>query len=104
MTVPLALLDSFSGAVDFIFSQRESFGGGTQVGGLGSEIVTGANITFRTGVVTTSALLIGMAIAFDVLLLLVQRRLTRWRSADATRSAGRTHFLHALARSRTRDI
>jgi osmoprotectant transport system permease protein len=33
--VPLAVLDSFSGAFDFIFSQRESFGGGTQVGGLG---------------------------------------------------------------------
>lgn len=35
MTLPLAFLDSFSGAIDFIFSQRESFGGGTQVGGLG---------------------------------------------------------------------
>ncbi len=36
------------------------FAGG---GGLGSEIVAGSNITFRTGVVTTSILLIGMAIA-----------------------------------------
>lgn len=35
MTLPIAFLDSFSGAIDFIFSQRESFGGGTQVGGLG---------------------------------------------------------------------
>ena len=35
MTLPLAFLDSFSGAIDFIFNQRESFGGGTQVGGLG---------------------------------------------------------------------
>ena len=35
MIVPLAFLDSFSGAFDFIFSQQESLGGGTQVGGLG---------------------------------------------------------------------
>jgi osmoprotectant transport system permease protein len=35
MTLSLAFLNSFSGAFDFIFSQRESFGGGTQVGGLG---------------------------------------------------------------------
>ena len=60
------------------------FAGG---GGLGSEIVAGSNITFRTGVVTTSALLIGMAIVFDVVLLLVQRRLTRWRSVGEVRKA-----------------
>jgi osmoprotectant transport system permease protein len=35
MTMPVAFLSSFSGAIDFIFSQRESVGGGTQVGGLG---------------------------------------------------------------------
>lgn len=35
MTLPLAaFFDTISGAVDFIFNQRESFGGGTQVGGL----------------------------------------------------------------------
>jgi osmoprotectant transport system permease protein len=35
MTVLLAnVLDSFSGAVDFIFSSREAVGGGVQVGGL----------------------------------------------------------------------
>jgi len=71
------------------------FAGG---GGLGSEIVAGSNITFRTGVVTTSALLIGMAIAFDVLLLLVQRRLTRWRSVGEVREARRADLLRALAR------
>jgi osmoprotectant transport system permease protein len=71
------------------------FAGG---GGLGSEIVAGSNITFRTGVVTTSALLIGMAIVFDVLLLLVQRRLTRWRSVGEVREARRADFLRALAR------
>jgi osmoprotectant transport system permease protein len=71
------------------------FAGG---GGLGSEIVAGSNITFRTGVVTTSALLIGMAIAFDVILLVVQRRLTRWQSAGKARGAGRGHLRRALAR------
>ena len=71
------------------------FAGG---GGLGSQIVAGSNITFRTGVVTTSALLIGMAIAFDVLLLLVQRRLTRWRSVGNVREARRADLLRALAR------
>ena len=71
------------------------FAGG---GGLGSEIVAGSNITFRTGVVTTSALLIGMAIAFDVLLLLVQRRLTRWRSVGNAPAARRADLLRALAR------
>jgi osmoprotectant transport system permease protein len=77
------------------------FAGG---GGLGSEIIAGSNITFRTGVVTASALMIGMAIAFDILLLVAQRRLTRWRSAGAVRRAGRGDFLHTLARSRTRDV
>jgi len=71
------------------------FAGG---GGLGSEIVTGSNITFHTGVVTASALLIGMAIAFDVVLLLVQRRLTRWRSAGEGRGARRTDVLRTLSR------
>jgi osmoprotectant transport system permease protein len=64
------------------------FAGG---GGLGSQLVAGSNITFHTGVVTASALLIGMAIVFDLILLLVQRRLTRWRSV------GEVH-LRALAR------
>jgi osmoprotectant transport system permease protein len=35
LILPLADIgDTFTGAVDFIFNQRESFGGGTQVGGL----------------------------------------------------------------------
>jgi osmoprotectant transport system permease protein len=71
------------------------FAGG---GGLGSQIVAGSNITFRTGIVTTSALLIGMAIAFDVVLLLVQRRLTRWRSVGDIPGARRADLLRALAR------
>ena len=44
--------------------------------------LTGSNITFKTGVVIAGGLAIGMAIAFDVLLL-VQRRLTRWSVAVA---------------------
>jgi osmoprotectant transport system permease protein len=35
VALSLAFLSSFTGAFDFIFSQRESLGGGTQVGGLG---------------------------------------------------------------------
>lgn len=35
MTVSLAVLEAFSGAIEFIFTPRESVGGGTQVGGLG---------------------------------------------------------------------
>ena len=53
------------------------FAGG---GGLGSEIIAGSNITFRTGVVVAGGLAILMAIAFDVLLLIAQRRLARWRT------------------------
>jgi osmoprotectant transport system permease protein len=76
------------------------FAGG---GGLGSELIAGSNFTFRTGVVTASALLIGLAIAFDVLLLMVQRRLTRWRSAGEARASRRAGFLRTLARSRPRS-
>jgi osmoprotectant transport system permease protein len=35
VTLPLAVLDAFSGAIEFIFSPRESVGGGAEVGGLG---------------------------------------------------------------------
>lgn len=52
------------------------FAGG---GGLGDEILR--DITFRTGVVLAGAITIGMAIVFDLLLLLSQRRLARWRLA-----------------------
>jgi osmoprotectant transport system permease protein len=51
------------------------FAGG---GGLGEQIVS--DITFKTGVLTTSALAIGMAIAFDALLVLAQRFLSPWRT------------------------
>jgi osmoprotectant transport system permease protein len=61
------------------------FAGG---GGLGSEIIAGSNITFRTGVVVAGGLAILIAIAFDALLLLVQRRLARWRALGEAREAG----------------
>lgn len=59
------------------------FAGG---GGLGSEIV--ADITFKTGVLTASALLIGMALIFDALLFVAQRKLAPWRNADRARASG----------------
>ncbi len=52
------------------------FAGG---GGLGSEILT--DITFRTGVLVAGTITILMAVMFDVLLLLAQRRLARWQGA-----------------------
>ena len=54
------------------------FAGG---GGLGSQIITGSNITFKTNIVVVTVLAVGMAVIFDILFLLAQRRLTRWQSA-----------------------
>ena len=61
-TVGLATLAVFAGA-----------------GGLGSEIIAGSNITFKTGVVAAGGLAVLLALAFDVVLLTVQRLLTPWR-------------------------
>ena len=61
-TVGLATLAVFAGA-----------------GGLGEQIISGSNITFKTGVVAAGGLAILMAFVLDVLLLLVQRILTPWR-------------------------
>jgi osmoprotectant transport system permease protein len=63
-TVGLATLAVFAGA-----------------GGLGSEIVAGSNITFKTGVVAAGGLAVLLALALDVFLLAVQRALTPWRRA-----------------------
>ena len=52
------------------------FAGG---GGLGSEIVAGSNITFKTGIVVAGGIAILIAIGFDALLLLAQRFLSPWR-------------------------
>jgi osmoprotectant transport system permease protein len=65
-TVGLATLAVFAGA-----------------GGLGEQIVTGSNITFKTGVVAAGGLAVLLALALDVVLLGVQRLLTPWRRARA---------------------
>ncbi|MGH2980074.1 MAG: ABC transporter permease [Solirubrobacterales bacterium] len=61
-TVGLATLAVFAGA-----------------GGLGEQIVTGSNITFKTGVVAAGGLAVLLALALDVVLLATQRVLTPWR-------------------------
>jgi osmoprotectant transport system permease protein len=61
-TVGLATLAVFAGA-----------------GGLGSEIVAGSNITFKTGVVAAGGLALLLALAIDVVLLVTQWILTPWR-------------------------
>jgi len=65
-TVGLATLAVFAGA-----------------GGLGSEIVSGSNITFKTGVVTAGGLAVLLALALDVVLLGVQRVLSPWRRVQS---------------------
>jgi osmoprotectant transport system permease protein len=65
------------------------FAGG---GGLGTQIIAGSAITFKTGIVVAGTLAITMAIVFDVMLLLLQRRLARWQGverADSTSGGGR---------------
>ena len=61
-TVGLATLAVFAGA-----------------GGLGEQIISGSNITFKTGVVAAGGLAVLMAFALDVILLGVQRAMTPWR-------------------------
>jgi osmoprotectant transport system permease protein len=63
-TVGLAILVVFAGA-----------------GGLGSEIVAGSNITFKTGVVAAGGLAVLLALTLDILLLAVQWALSPWRRA-----------------------
>lgn len=46
--------------------------------GLGSEL-TGSNITFKTGVIIAGGMAILIALTFDLLLVLAQRRLAPWR-------------------------
>ncbi len=80
--LPLALPEIFAGlrvatVSTIAIATLATFAGG---GGLGGEIVS--DITFKTGVLATSLILIAMALAFDVLLLIAQRLLTPWRSTD----------------------
>jgi osmoprotectant transport system permease protein len=65
-TVGLATLAVFAGA-----------------GGLGEEIVTGSNITFKTGVVAAGGLAVLLAAVMDLILLGAQRLATPWRRAEA---------------------
>ncbi len=48
-------------------------------GGLGTEIYTAGNLTFKTGIVIAGSLAILLALAFDLALVGIQRRLTPWR-------------------------
>jgi len=50
-------------------------------GGLGAEIVTGSNITFKTGIIVAGSIAVLMAILFDAVLLLAGRVLTPWKRA-----------------------
>ncbi len=47
-------------------------------GGLGTEIVVGSNITFKTGIIVAGSIAVLMAILFDALLLLTGKMLTPW--------------------------
>jgi len=52
-------------------------------GGLGTEIVTGSNITFKTGIIVAGSIAVIMAILFDGVLLLIGRLLAPWRRVAA---------------------
>jgi osmoprotectant transport system permease protein len=57
-----SILDSFGNAIEFIFNEQESFGGGTQVGGLGEIGEFAATHVEVSGL----ALLLALAVAFPV--------------------------------------
>ena len=48
-------------------------------GGLGSEILIGGNLTFKTGIIVAGGLAILIALAFDLILVAIGRRATAWR-------------------------
>lgn len=50
-------------------------------GGLGTEIVVGSNITFKTGIIVAGSIAVLMAILFDAMLLLAGKLLTPWTKA-----------------------
>lgn len=50
-------------------------------GGLGAQILNGGNLTFPTSVFIVLAIVVLMALLFDVVLLVVQRAMTPWRRA-----------------------
>jgi osmoprotectant transport system permease protein len=48
-------------------------------GGLGTEIITGSNITFKTGIIVAGSIAVIMAILFDGVLLLAGKLLAPWK-------------------------
>lgn len=50
-------------------------------GGLGTQIVVGSNITFKTGIIVAGSIAVLMAIIFDALLLLAGRLIAPWTKA-----------------------
>ena len=50
-------------------------------GGLGAEIVSGSNITFKTGIVVAGSIAVIMAIFFDLVLLVAGKIIAPWRKA-----------------------
>ena len=48
-------------------------------GGLGTEIITGSNITFKTGIIVAGSIAVVMAIVFDGMLLLAGKLLAPWK-------------------------
>ncbi len=82
-TVAIATLAVFAGA-----------------GGLGAEVY--GDLTFKTGIVVCFAIVIGMAIAFDVIYLAAQRLLSPWRQVRRHERA-RDPRLGSSTRSRTRS-
>lgn len=50
-------------------------------GGLGGEIITGSNITFKTGIIVAGGIAVVMAIIFDACILLTGKLLTPWTRA-----------------------
>jgi osmoprotectant transport system permease protein len=83
--LPLAsAFDSFSGAIEFIFSSREAVGGGTQVGGIDQV----AELTWEHLKVSTLALAVALAIAFPAAVVLGHRGTGEF-AAVAIGNAGR---------------
>lgn len=52
-------------------------------GGLGTEIVSGSNITFKTGIIVAGSIAVIMAIVFDGVLLLTGKLLAPWKRKRA---------------------
>ncbi len=83
--LPLALPEIFAGlriatVSTVALAALAVFAGG---GGLGTEILTGNKITFKTGIVIAGVILILMAFLLDAILYVVQRYMTPWRQGVA---------------------